>query len=47
MIDILHRQVQLVLVAFRVAAVLAAPIREHTQQWDLVRIEQWHHPIIE
>jgi hypothetical protein len=46
-IDVLHGQVQLILVPLRVATVLGAPIREHPQERNLVRVKERHHPIVE
>ena len=46
-IDVLHREVELVFVALRVAAVLAAAIGKHAQQLDIVLIEERQHAVIE
>ena len=46
-IDVLHREVELVFVALRVAAVLAAAIGKHAQQLDIVLIEERQHAITE
>lgn len=40
MIDVLQRQVQLVLVMLRITAVLCAPIRQHAQQRNLKLFEE-------
>ena len=31
----------------RVAAIFAAPAGRHAQQFDLMAIEEWDHPVIE
>jgi hypothetical protein len=46
-INILDREVELILVPLRVAAVLAATIGQHAQQLDLVAVEEWDHSIIQ
>jgi hypothetical protein len=47
MVNVLHGQVQFVLVALRIAAILGALICEHSQQRDLMRVEEGRGPIIE
>ena len=46
-IDVFDREVELVFVALRVAAVLAAAIGKHAQQLDIVLIEERQHAVIE
>jgi hypothetical protein len=46
-IDVLHGQVPLILVALRVTAVVRAPVGEHTPARNLVLVKEWHPPIVE
>jgi len=46
-IDVLHRQVQLVFAVFALTAVLGAAIGEHTQKRDLVLFEKGQHAVVE
>jgi hypothetical protein len=46
-IDVLHGQVEFVLMAFRCAAVNCAAIGKDAVQWNLVLPEEWQHPVIE
>ena len=46
-IDVLDREIQLVLVPFGVAAELAAAVSQHAQKLDIVFLEEWQHTIIE
>jgi hypothetical protein len=46
-IDILDREVELVLVALWIAAILAAAVGQHPQQLDLAAVEERKDPIIE
>ena len=47
MIDIFHRQVQLLLVRVGTAAVLRASIGQDAAEQDFVRITEGHHLVIE
>ena len=46
-VDIFQRQVELVLVPLRVAAVFAAAIGQHSAERDDVLLEERQHPVIE
>ena len=46
-IDVLDREVELILVPLRVAAVLAAAVGQRPQQLDLVAVKEGEHTIIE
>src|SRR5262249_36534608 len=46
-IDVLDREIELVLVAFGIAAELAAAISQHAQELDIVLLEEWQHSVIE
>ena len=46
-VDVLHRQVELILVTFGCAAVLRATIDQHSLQGHPVFIEERDHPVIE
>jgi hypothetical protein len=46
-IDVLDREVELVLVPFGVAAELAAAVSQHAQELDIVLLEEWQHTVIE
>src|SRR5262249_2152945 len=46
-IDVLDREIQLVLVPFGVAAELAAAVSQHAQELDIVLLEEWQHTVIE
>src|SRR6516225_2425737 len=46
-IDVLDREIQLVLVPFGVAAELAAAVSQHAQELDIVLLEQRQHTVIE
>jgi hypothetical protein len=46
-IDVLHGQVYLILVALRVTAVVRALVGEHTPARNLVLVKEWHPPIVE
>jgi hypothetical protein len=45
-IDVLHGQVQLILVPLGIAAVLCAPVSEHTQERNLVLVKERHHSVV-
>ena len=45
-IDVLDREVELVVVAFT-AAEFGAPVSQHARQPDAVLVVKWHHPVIE
>ena len=47
MVDVLHRQVELVGVVLRLPAVLGAPVSEDAKQLDALLIEKWDHPVVE
>src|ERR1700756_263360 len=47
MINVLDREVELILVPLRVPAVFAPPVGQHAQQLDSLAIEEWKHTIIE
>ena len=47
MVDVLQRQVELVLVMFDRTAVLRPAIGQHAQQWDALLFEERQHSIIE
>jgi len=46
-IDVLDREIQLVLVPFGVAAELAAAVSQHAQELDIVLLEERQHTVIE
>jgi hypothetical protein len=46
-IDVLDREIQLVLVPFGIAAQLAAAVSQHAQQLDIVLLEERQHTVIE
>ena len=46
-IDVLDREVELVFVPLRIAAVLAAAVGQHAQQLDVVLLEERDHAIVE
>jgi len=46
-IDVLHRQVQLVLMMFALPGVLRAAISRHAQQRDRMLLEKGRHPVIQ
>jgi hypothetical protein len=46
-IDVLDREIQLVLVPFGVAAELTAAISQHAQELDIVLLEERQHTVIE
>jgi hypothetical protein len=46
-IDVLHREVQFILVAFGCPAVFRAAIREHSVQRNLVLLEERQHSVIQ
>ena len=47
MVDVLHRQIQFVLVVLGLPAVCGAAIGEHAQQRDLVFLEERQHAVVE
>ena len=47
MIDVLHRQVELVLVPLGGAAILGAAVGQHPTQWDALLVEEWNHSVVE
>jgi hypothetical protein len=47
MIDVLDREIQLVLVPFGIAAELAATVSQHAQELDIVLLEERQHTVIE
>jgi hypothetical protein len=46
-IDVLDREVELVLVPFGIAAELAATVSQHAQELDIVLLEERQHTVIE
>jgi hypothetical protein len=46
-IDVLDRDIELLLVPFGIAAILAAAIGENPQQPDLLAVEEGNHAIVE
>src|SRR5262249_47662583 len=46
-IDVLDREIQLVLVPFGIATELAAAVGQHAQQLDIVLLEERQHTVIE
>jgi hypothetical protein len=46
-IDVLDREIELVLVPFGIAAELAATVSQHAQQLDIVLLEERQHTVIE
>ena len=46
-IDVLDRQIKLVFVPFRVAAVLAAAIRQYAEQLGIMLLEEWQYPVVQ
>ena len=47
MVDILHRQIQLILVGFPVSAVFRAAIGENTQPWNIVFFIERKHAVMQ
>ena len=47
MVDVLHRQVELVGVVLRLPAVLGTPVGENALQLDALLIEEGDHPAVE
>ena len=47
MVDVLHRQVELVLVPLGVAAVFRSPVGEHPAELHLLRVEERHDPVVQ
>src|SRR5262245_56524417 len=45
--DVLDREIQLILVPFGVAAELAAAVSQYAQELDIVLLEEWQHTVIE
>src|SRR5215831_12823817 len=46
-IDVLDREIQLILMPFRVAAELAAAVSQYAQELDIVLLKEWQHTVIE
>jgi hypothetical protein len=46
-IDVLDREIQLVLVPFGVAAELAAAVSQHAQELDIMLLEEWQYTVVE
>jgi hypothetical protein len=46
-IDVLDREIQLILVPFGIAAELAAAVSQHAQELDIVLLEERQHTVIE
>src|SRR4029450_11692376 len=46
-VDVLDREIELVLVPLRIAAVLAAAIGQYAQQLDVIALEQRDHAVVE
>jgi hypothetical protein len=46
MVDIFNSQVELVLVSLPVTAVLGAPVRQDTQQSDVMFVIPWHYAVV-
>jgi hypothetical protein len=46
-IDVLDRQVEFVFVPLRIAAIFAATVGQHAQQFDVMALEQWQHAVVE
>jgi hypothetical protein len=46
-IDVLDREIQLILVPFGIAAELAAAVSQHAQELDIVLLEEREHTVIE
>ena len=46
MVDVLDREVERVLVALRVAAVLGSPVGEHPAKLHRLRVEDRHDPVV-
>src|SRR6266536_3546094 len=47
MIDVLDREIELVLVPFGIAAELAAAVGEHAQQLGIALLEEWQYPVVQ
>src|SRR6266700_3797902 len=47
MIDVLDREIELVLVPFGIAAELATAVGEHAQQLGIVLLEEWQYPVVQ
>jgi hypothetical protein len=46
-IDVLDREIELVLVPFGIAAILAAAVGQHAQQLNLMAVEERQYPIVQ
>ncbi len=46
-VDVFDREIQLVFVPLRVAAVFAAAVAQHAQELDLMLLEERQHPVVE
>jgi len=46
-IDVLHREIELVLVVLRRPAILGASIRQHPREQDALVVEEGKHAIVE
>src|SRR6516164_3920631 len=46
-VDVLDREIQLVLVPFGIAAELAAAVSQHAQELDIVLLQERQHTVIE
>ncbi len=46
-LDVVQRQVQLIIVRFRLAAILRASIGQHADHTHVVLLEERQHPVIE
>jgi hypothetical protein len=46
-IDVVDREIQLVLVPFGVAAELAAAVSQHAQELDIMLLEEWQYTVVE
>src|SRR6266567_3652449 len=46
-IDVLDRKIELVLVPFGIAAILAAAVGQHAQQLNLMAVEEWQDPVVQ
>src|SRR5438034_1086590 len=46
-IDVLDREIELVLVPFGIAAILAAAVGQHAQQLNLMAVEEWQDPVVQ
>ena len=46
-VDVFHREVELIFVMLGIAAIFRAPIGQHPQEGDVVFRKEGHHPVVQ